>query len=97
MIALEDRIRLELRAIGLLDDEGNSAVHLLHISVLNMLSYSFLDLDPADREDDEVCAELRLNQNLLRDQIAINNERRLKLIALVRPKMREHEEVYTFI
>jgi len=71
MIALEDRIRLELRAIGLLDDE---------------------ELDPAEREDDEVCAELRLNQNLLREQIAINNDRRLRLIDLVKPKMREHEE-----
>jgi len=71
MIALEDRIRLELRAIGLLDDE---------------------EMDPAEREDDEVCAELRLNQNLLREQIVINNERRNTLIQLVKPKMREHEE-----
>eukprot|EP00026_Physarum_polycephalum_P005297 Phypoly_transcript_05329.p1 GENE.Phypoly_transcript_05329~~Phypoly_transcript_05329.p1 ORF type:complete len:596 (+),score=91.59 Phypoly_transcript_05329:72-1859(+) len=72
MVALEDRIRLELRAIGLLDDE---------------------ELDPADREDDEVCAELRLNQNLLREQIAINNDRRLRLLDLIKPKMREHEEM----
>ena len=73
MIALEDRIRLELRAIGLLDDEE--------------VDSSF------DREDDEVCAELRHHQALLRDHIQANNERRLSLIARVKPKMREHEEV----
>jgi hypothetical protein len=71
MINLEERIRMELRAIGLLDDD---------------------EIDPSEREDDEVCAELRLLQSKLREQISINNDRRQKLIALVKPKMREQEE-----
>lgn len=50
-------------------------------------------IDTIEREDDEVCAELRLNQSLLKEQIAINNEQRMKLIALVKAKMHEHEEV----
>ncbi len=36
-------------------------------------------------------------QQRLREQIAINNERRVKLIGLVKPKMREHEEVTLFV
>jgi hypothetical protein len=93
MIALEDRIRLELRAIGLLDDEGSHPRAPLILALIYLYVIYFLEMDPAEREDDEVCAELRLNQNLLREQIVINNDRRLRLITLVKPKMREHEEV----
>jgi Histone acetyltransferases subunit 3 len=50
-------------------------------------------MDPSEREDDEVCAELRLNQSLLKEQITTNIERRCTLIELVKPKMHEHEEV----
>jgi transcriptional adapter 3 len=68
---ISDRIRLELRSIGLLDDmEGT---------------------DPADREDDEVCAEIRNLQNQLREKMASNNERKARMMVLIRAKMKEQE------
>jgi len=71
MLSLEDRIRLELRSIGLLDDmEG---------------------IDPSEKEDDEVCAEIRNLQNLLRERMAANNERKAKMLEMVRARMHEQD------
>lgn len=57
MDSLEERVRMELMCIGLLDE----------------------DMNLARREDDEICSEIRLLQQQLRDRIKSNNERRLAL------------------
>lgn len=88
MINLEQRIRMELRSIGLLDDEGG-----MPWSFILSKAHLSEEIDPTEREDDEICAELRSLQNSLREAIITNNNRRNNLIALVKPKMREQEEV----
>lgn len=70
MYSLEERIKLELRSIGLLDDE---------------------DLDTNQREDDEICSELRKIQKQLRDRIISTNDLRLRLYSLVSHGIQKQE------
>ena len=79
-LSLEDRIKLELKAIGLL---GPS------------FSQSPTTQDTV-REDDEISSEIRSLQSQLRDQIRINNERKSKLhqLALRVMKCQEQERAF---
>lgn len=72
MLHLEERIRIELKNIGLLDDE---------------------DFELTNREDDEICAELRSLQAKLREQRTINNQKRQQLYTLAVAKMKEQEQL----
>eukprot|EP00011_Vannellida_sp_DIVA3-517-6-12_P001326 CAMPEP_0114626102 /NCGR_PEP_ID=MMETSP0168-20121206/11607_1 /TAXON_ID=95228 ORGANISM="Vannella sp., Strain DIVA3 517/6/12" /NCGR_SAMPLE_ID=MMETSP0168 /ASSEMBLY_ACC=CAM_ASM_000044 /LENGTH=534 /DNA_ID=CAMNT_0001837393 /DNA_START=172 /DNA_END=1773 /DNA_ORIENTATION=+ len=71
MLSLDDRIRMELRSIGLLDDEDANA--------------------SGNREDDEICAEIRHLQGQLREQIRVNNERRRIFLRRAELKMNEQQ------
>lgn len=71
MLSLDDRIRLELRSVGLLDDEDDDA--------------------SGNREDDEICAEIRHLQGQLREQIRVNNERRRIFLRRAQVKMAEQQ------
>jgi transcriptional adapter 3 len=70
-LEFEERIRYELKQIGLLDDDENSAV--------------------VQREDDEICEELRKLQKQLRDKIEQNNQTRLKLQSMLETVMPQEE------
>ncbi|KAJ2019135.1 Transcriptional regulator [Coemansia sp. S3946] len=62
-ISLEERLKRELRYIGILDDD---------------------DVDWDDREDDEVCATMRLLQRQLREQTRINMQRKERLLPIAK-------------
>jgi hypothetical protein len=70
-LSLEERIKMELRNIGLLPDT---------------------EIDPRTREDDEVCAEMRVMFARLRQQVRLNNERRAHLHALALPRLKYYED-----
>jgi len=72
MLTLEERIKMELRSIGLLDD-GDTGI------------------DGAQREDDEICSEMRKLQKQLRDQIMANNEIRARLYSILSPILAREE------
>ena len=60
----------------------------------------FLDpqenLDYNAKEDDDICGELRYMQKQLREQVAINDARKKRLLEIVRPYM-AHQEFTTFL
>jgi len=74
---LEDRIREELRGIGLLGPEESDPLGPL-----------------VNRQDDEVCGELRKMQRMLRDQVKTNNAMRAQLYqrALQRRSVQKWEQ-----
>lgn len=61
-VALEERIKLELKSVGLLDDS---------------------DFDTSQREDDEICIELRKLQKQLQERVNSNNVVRSKISAML--------------
>ncbi len=72
VFSLEERIRLELRSIGLLDEDD-------------------VGIDPSQREDDEICSEIRKLQQQLRDQITHNNTIRARLQTVITTVMAQEE------
>ncbi|EGC33261.1 hypothetical protein DICPUDRAFT_154707 [Dictyostelium purpureum] len=70
-LTLEQRIQQELRSLNLYDD------YKLPTSVNQLIPTKEKE---RDREDDEICEELRILQNSLRAQLAINNDLRLKAL-----------------
>eukprot|EP01113_Clastostelium_recurvatum_P036546 TRINITY_DN5225_c0_g1_i3.p1 TRINITY_DN5225_c0_g1~~TRINITY_DN5225_c0_g1_i3.p1 ORF type:complete len:728 (-),score=252.91 TRINITY_DN5225_c0_g1_i3:211-2394(-) len=77
MYTLEERLRLELRDLGLLegDDEPTTTA-----------------VAGADREDDEICIELRALQKQLREQVAINNARKEEILSQIQPQLAAQEQ-----
>ena len=74
MSNLEDRIRMELKSIGLLDDDTvvrtckSAKVQLYHPPTHppTRSLVHLLQIDLSQREDDEICAEIRALQRSLR-------------------------------
>jgi transcriptional adapter 3 len=77
MLSLEDRIKMELKAIGLLGPSftQNTASPAQTI-----------------REDDEISSEIRSLQSQLREQIRCNNERKYRLYQLACKVMKAQEQ-----
>ena len=80
MLSLEERIKLELKAIGLFGPP---------------LSQSSAMPDTV-REDDEISSEIRSLQSQLRDQIRINNERKYQLYQLSQKAMQAQDKERIF-
>jgi hypothetical protein len=70
-LEFEERIKLELKQIGLLDEEDFA--------------------NTTQREDDEICEELRKLQKQLREKIEHNNQTRLKLQGMLETIMPQEE------
>lgn len=87
-VDLEERIKRELRYIGILPEEE---VRLLQLSVLASRAHFFrtlrIQVDWASREDDEVSSALRACQRLLHQQTAVNEARKAVLTSLVKDRM----------
>lgn len=66
-INFEERVRMELRALGLLEPD-------------------VVYIPPPERQDDEICAELRVLHQKLRREVEINNKKRLLFAHLVQQK-----------
>lgn len=66
-INFEERVRMELRALGLLEPD-------------------VVYIPPTERQDDEICAELRVLHQQLRREVEINNKKRLLFAHLVQHK-----------
>lgn len=81
-VALEERIKLELRSIGLLDDSDFDVCKAVFIPHF---------LQTSQREDDEICTELRKLQKQLREQITLNNTIRSKISAMLPAIMAQEE------
>lgn len=85
----EEKLQRELRYIGLLADDEVSQLpqfHILFCKMIFILS-SQTQLDLSNREDDEVCSELRRLSRELKDQLKLNNERKARLAAVVEKQM----------
>lgn len=54
------------------------------------------EIDYSAKEDDDICGELRYMQKQLREQVALNNTRKRRLLEIVRPFM-AHQDFTTFL
>eukprot|EP01132_Coremiostelium_polycephalum_P012285 gene12285-15020_t len=84
-LTLEERIQLELKSLGIYDDYSiNNNVNLTSSSssisssnnnhLTGSTSTTATTCKISEKEDDEICAELRLLQQQLREQMIINNQ-----------------------
>jgi len=78
MANLEDRIKLELKSIGLFEE-------------VNPIEPIITESKPAT-EDDEICNELKSLQTKLKEQIQQNNDNLSKLYSLAIKRMAEQEQ-----
>lgn len=77
----EERLKSELRYAGLFGEDDVSFGTIL-ISV-NTIFIAFIQVDWNTREDDEICAELRLAAKELKEQYTTNEYRKKRLLNVV--------------
>jgi hypothetical protein len=93
---VDQRVRYELRAVGLMEDSevrfffSSSQIH--HQTTRVSEHKTFVKMSENPREDDEICAELRQLQQQLRQQIATNNKLKAKLHDKVGAAMEQRKE-----
>jgi hypothetical protein len=91
MVQIEERLKLELRALGLLDDTA-----MTHTAAVSPMNTSLLDSNASllnSNEDDEIVRELKRLQQQLKTHLAATNKIYAQLYALVTPKIAEGEEM----
>lgn len=93
-VDLEERVKRELRYLGVLPDEDvrpPSSLPLSHVVPLDLQRLTLglfpLQVDWSTREDDEISSALRACQRLLHQQTELNEARKSVLMSLVKDRM----------
>jgi len=63
----------------------------LELHSVGLLDDDDLDMDSKPREDDEICSEIRIQQKLLKEQIAANNLIKQKLMESVMEQIQKEQ------